>query len=78
MDGQTDSGAHTGRAFRVHFRLDADLANDVCCGRVEHVRSGDAAHFANLQELVAFMEFWLSQGADSAGRGRHRVYLRRS
>jgi hypothetical protein len=66
MNWRTDSGAFTGRAFRVHFRADADLANGVCCGRVEHLRSGDAAHFTTIQELMAFVELWLSEG--SAGR----------
>ena len=77
MDWRTDSGAFTGRAFRVHFRLDADLARGVCCGRVEHLRSGDAAHFTNLEELLAFVTFWLSQGPDDSGRNdRTRVDLR--
>ncbi len=62
MAWQTDSGAFTGRAFRVHFRADADLANGVCCGRVEHLRSGDAAHFTTVQELLSFVEFWLTRG----------------
>ena len=61
MNWRTDSGALTGRAFRVHFRADADLAKGVWCGRVEHLRSGDAAHFSTIQELMAFVEFWLSQ-----------------
>jgi hypothetical protein len=70
MDWRTDSGAFTGRAFRVHFRLDADLGRGICCGRVEHLRSGDAAHFASVDELLKFVEFWLSQdpfGAESRG-----------
>lgn len=71
MAWQTDSGAFTGLAFRVHFRPDADLANGVCCGRVEHVRSGDAAHFTTVQELLSFVEFWLTRGEDGRpGRGR--------
>jgi hypothetical protein len=61
MAWQTDSGAFTGRAFRVHFRPDADLANGVCGGRVEHLRSGDAAHFTTVQELLSFVEFWLTR-----------------
>jgi hypothetical protein len=64
MDWRTDSGAFTGRAFRVHFRPDSDLAKDICCGRVEHLRSGDAAHFTTIKELLTFVEFWLSQGVD--------------
>ena len=66
MDWRTDSGAFTGRAFRVHFRPDADLTKGLCCGRVEHLRSGDAAHFTTVGDLLAFVEFWLSQSL--AGR----------
>lgn len=65
MSRQTDSGAFafTGRAFRVHFGADADLASGVCSGRIEHLRSGDAAHFSSVQELLTFVEFWLSRSA---------------
>lgn len=69
MDWRTDSGAFTGRAFRVHFRLDADLSQGICCGRVEHLRSGDAAHFKTVDELLKFVEFWLSQDPFGAGAG---------
>jgi hypothetical protein len=33
----------------------------VCQGRVEHVRSGDAAHFTSVEELLAFVAFWLAR-----------------
>ena len=69
MTSPTDSGAFTGRAFRVHFRLDTDLARGVCCGRIEHLRSGDAAHFTSAKELLAFVEFWLTQGMPAAPGG---------
>jgi hypothetical protein len=61
MTGPTDSGAFTGRAFKIHFRLDTDLARGVCRGRIEHLRSGDAAHFMTAQEMLTFVEFWLNQ-----------------
>ena len=63
MSRQTASGAFafTGRAFRVQFGADADLAQGVCRGRIEHLRSGDAAHFTTVQELLTFVEFWLSR-----------------
>ena len=60
MTGPTDSGAFTGRAFKIHFRLDTDLARGVCRGRIEHLRSGDAAHFMTVQEMLTFVEFWLN------------------
>jgi hypothetical protein len=72
MSRQIDS-ALTGRAFRVHFRADADLARGVCSGRVEHLRSGDAAHFSTVQELLAFVDFWLSR---RGGPGVRRARLR--
>ena len=54
--------ALTGRAFRVEFRAEADVAQGLCSGRVEHLRSGDAAHFGTVDELLAFVAFWLSRG----------------
>jgi hypothetical protein len=71
MSWHTDSGALTGRAFRVHFRADADLAAGRCCGRVEHLRSGDALHFTTIQEFLSFVEFWLSRSAVGSGPRGH-------
>jgi hypothetical protein len=42
-------------AFVVHFRVDSDVAGGRLAGRVEHVVSGQATHFASLEELLAFM-----------------------
>jgi hypothetical protein len=44
-----------GRIFLVHLSLEANLAAGQCCGRVQHVRSEDAAHFATFAELSRFM-----------------------
>ena len=49
-----DHQASTNRRFLVQLRIDADLANGVCRGRVQHVRSGEAAHFDSLEELATF------------------------
>ena len=43
------------RAFVVHFRMSTDIAQGRIEGRVEHVVSGRATHFASLEELLAFM-----------------------
>jgi hypothetical protein len=43
------------RAFVVQFRADSDVTRDCCAGRVEHVVSGQAAHFSSLEELLAFI-----------------------
>ncbi len=45
----------TNRAFVVQFRAETELERGRCAGRVEHVVSGQATHFASLEELVAFM-----------------------
>ena len=42
-------------AFVVHFRTSTDIAQGQLAGRVEHVVSGQATHFASLEELLAFM-----------------------
>ena len=42
-------------AFVVQFRVETDLAQERCTGRVEHVVSGQAAHFQSLEELLAFI-----------------------
>ena len=42
-------------AFVVQFRVETDLAQGRCTGRVEHVVSGQAAHFQLLEELLAFL-----------------------
>lgn len=50
-----DHEARTNRVFVVHLRVDADPGQGVFRGRVQHVRSGDAAHFDTLDELGAFL-----------------------
>lgn len=50
-----DHQARTGRAFLVHLRADADVQHGEFQGRVQHVRSGDAAHFESLDELATFV-----------------------
>ena len=43
------------RAFVVQFGKDTDVAQGPFRGRVEHVVSGQAAHFQRLEELLAFI-----------------------
>jgi len=43
------------QAFVVHFRVNSEVAQGRVAGRVEHVASGESAHFASLKELLAFM-----------------------
>jgi hypothetical protein len=42
-------------AFVVHFRLKSDVARGRLAGRVEHVVSGQTAHFTSLEELLEFV-----------------------
>ena len=68
MSRPLDPSALTSRTFRVQFRAEADIRQGVCIGRVEHVRSGDATHFSTVQELMAFVEFWLMSDPTLPGR----------
>jgi hypothetical protein len=43
------------RAFVVQLHATAAMAQGQLSGRVEHVLSGQAAHFDTLDELLAFM-----------------------
>ena len=43
------------RAFVVQLHATAVVAQGQLSGRVEHVLSGQAAHFQTLGELLAFM-----------------------
>jgi hypothetical protein len=45
----------TQRAFVIQFRPEADVKQGRFEGRVEHVASGQAAHFHSLDELLAFL-----------------------
>ena len=49
-----DHQASTNRRFVIQLRIDADPARGICRGRVQHVRSGAAAHFDSLEELARF------------------------
>jgi hypothetical protein len=45
----------TERAFVVQFRGEAAVEQGHYAGRVEHVVSGQSAHFCTLEDLLAFM-----------------------
>jgi hypothetical protein len=42
-------------AFVVRSRTETDVTRGHLAGRVEYVVSGEASHFASLEELLAFM-----------------------
>jgi hypothetical protein len=52
---EADHQAWTNGRFFIQLRRDADLVRGVYRGRVQHVRSGEAAHFESLAELAAFL-----------------------
>lgn len=43
------------RAFVVQLREQADVEKGQWAGRVEHLTSGQAAHFQSVDELLAFV-----------------------
>ncbi len=43
------------RAFVVQFHAEAQVEHEHFQGRVEHLVSGQAAHFESLEELLAFI-----------------------
>jgi len=45
----------TNRAFVLQFRAEADVQQGRFDGRIEHVVSGQTAHFHSLEELVEFL-----------------------
>ena len=61
------------RAFVIHLDSASDLSAQRPVGRVEHVLSGDSAHFGSLADLFAFLSRY-SEGdrssAPPAGRQR--------
>lgn len=59
--GTCAPSALTGRTFRVQFRAESDVGRGVWTGRVEHLRSGDAAHFSGVEELLDFVAVWLAR-----------------
>src|SRR5215470_11688289 len=52
---ETESPLSPYRAFVVQFRTETDVARGQVRGRVEHVVSGQATHFASLEELLTFI-----------------------
>jgi hypothetical protein len=53
---QTESPFSPYRVFVVQFHTDAHIVRGPITGRVEHVVSGQATHFASVEELLAFFD----------------------
>jgi hypothetical protein len=58
-----------GRVFVVQLSLDASPSSGRFCGRIQHMRSCDAAHFGSLDELAQFMRFRLRDPPGDTGGG---------
>ena len=58
-----DDASWTGRVFVVQLTLDAAPAAGRYRGRVQHLRSCDAAHFESLEELAVFMRAHTDESA---------------
>ena len=52
------------RSFVVQFHADGSVSERRLAGRVEHLRSGDAAHFESLEDLLRFMETHIEADRD--------------
>ena len=65
MTHTTDQHCLVSRSFLVHLRTDDDIAGGRVVGRVEHVPSGDAAHFQSIDELLSFMATLLDAHDDA-------------
>lgn len=57
-----DHQSCTSRSFLVQLRLDTNPATGTFRGRVQHIRTGDAAHFDSLDELAAYIFRRVSDG----------------
>lgn len=42
-------------AFVIQFRTDTEVSQGRLAGRIEHIVSGQIAHFQSLDELLAFI-----------------------
>ena len=66
-----EDGLPPGCAFVVHFRISSAFASAKVSGRVEHIVSGKVAHFASLEDLLAFVTRVLAayDGGSAGARG---------
>ena len=65
---QTESPLSPYRAFVVQFHGETNAAHGKVSGRVEHVVSGQATHFASVEELLAFIGRMLATVRENKGK----------
>jgi hypothetical protein len=66
--GPRDDAAWTGRVFIVQLSLDAAPSAGTYRGRIQHLRTCDAAHFESLEELAMFMRLRTGESAEAEQR----------
>jgi hypothetical protein len=66
---QPEPSLPTNRAFVVQFRAQPGGTPPHCAGRVEHVVSGQATHFASWEQLMRFIERVLTTVRDKPPQG---------
>ena len=69
-EGQAPVSVH--RAFVVYFRTNSAVTQGRVAGRVEHIASGQATHFASLEELLTFIDQVLTNVRAPPRRRRSR------
>jgi hypothetical protein len=65
---QTESPLSPYRAFVVQFRVETNAAHGKVSSRVEHVVSGQATHFASVEEPLAFIGRMLATVRENKGK----------
>ena len=65
---QTESPLSPYRAFVVQFHAETNAAHGKVSGRVEHVTSGQATHFASVEELLAFIGRMMATVRENKGK----------
>jgi hypothetical protein len=65
---QTESPLSPYRAFVVQFRVETNAAHGKVSSRVEHVVSGQATHFASVEDPLAFIGRMLATVRENKGK----------
>ena len=55
-DSAATNALPSSRAFVVQFTAAPDVPQRRIAGRIEHIATGQALHFQNLQQLIAFVD----------------------
>jgi hypothetical protein len=64
------------RAFVVHFTATRGPARRRFRGRVEHLSTGESAHFSSLEKLLAFFDSPFETGRHASGADDDESWIR--